>query len=59
MTFKLARLVETSWRRPTRYDQLPKIIMGVNFNDGIEVVRSQARCAPPDPVRHQNSAIAR
>jgi len=45
MTFKLAQSAETSWRRLRGYNQLPKIIMGVKFNDGIEVVRSQAQTA--------------
>ena len=45
MTFKLAQSAETSWHRLRGYNQLPKIIMGVKFNDGIEVVRSQAQAA--------------
>jgi len=45
MTFKLAQSAETSWRRLRGYNQLPKVIMGVKFNDGIEVVRSQAQAA--------------
>jgi putative transposase len=45
LTFKLAQSAETSWHRLRGYNQLPKIIMGVKFNDGIEVVRSQAQTA--------------
>jgi len=45
MTFKLAQSAEASWHRLRGYNQLPKIIMGVKFNDGIEVVRSQAQTA--------------
>ena len=45
MTFKLAQSAETSWHRLRGYNQLPKIIMGVKFNDGIEVFRSQAQTA--------------
>ena len=45
MTFKLAQSAETSWHRLRGYNHLPKIIMGVKFNDGIEVVRSQAQTA--------------
>ena len=45
MTFKLAQSAEMSWRRLRGYNQLPKIIMGVKFNDGIEVVRTQAQTA--------------
>jgi transposase-like protein len=45
MTFKLAQSAETSWHRLRGYNQLPKIIMGVKFTDGIEVVSSQAQTA--------------
>ena len=45
MIFKLAQSAETSWHRLRGYNQLPKIIMGVKFNDGIEVVRLQAQTA--------------
>jgi putative transposase len=45
MIFKLAQAAEKSWHRLRGYDQLPKIICGVKFNDGIEVVRSQAQTA--------------
>ena len=45
MTFKLAQSAETSWHRLRGYNQLPKIIMGVKFNDGIEVVRSLTQTA--------------
>jgi putative transposase len=45
MIFKLAEAAERSWRRLDGYNQLPKIILGVRFTDGIEVVRSQAQAA--------------
>ncbi len=45
MTFKLAQSAETSWRRLPGYSQLPKIIMGVKFDNGIEIVRSHAQAA--------------
>jgi putative transposase len=45
MIFKLAQSAETSWHRLRGYNQLPKIIMGVKFNNGIEVVRSQTQIA--------------
>jgi putative transposase len=45
MIFKLAEAAEKSWRRLDGHNQLPKIISGVNFADGIEVVRSQAQAA--------------
>jgi transposase-like protein len=45
MTFKLAQSAEASWNRLRGYNQLPKVIMGVKFTDGIEVVRAQAQTA--------------
>ena len=45
MIFKLAEAAEKSWRRLDGHSQLPKIILGVRFTDGIEVVRSQAQIA--------------
>jgi putative transposase len=43
MIFKLAQAAEKSWRRLKGHAQLPKVILGVKFTDGIEVVRSQAQ----------------
>jgi hypothetical protein len=45
MIFKLAEAAERSRRRLDGHNQLPKIILGVRFADGIEVVRSQAQAA--------------
>ena len=45
MIFKLAQAAEKSWHRLRGHDQLPKVICGVKFNNGIEVVRSQAQPA--------------
>jgi transposase-like protein len=45
MIFKLAEAAERSWRRLNGHNQLPKLILGVKFADGIEVVRSQAQAA--------------
>jgi transposase-like protein len=45
MIFKLAQAAEKSWRRLKGYDLLPKVVLGVKFNDGIEVVRSQTQTA--------------
>lgn len=45
MIFKLAQAAEKSWHRLRGYDQLPKVICGVKFNDGIEVVRLQTQTA--------------
>jgi hypothetical protein len=45
MIFKLAQAVEKSWRRLKGHAQLPKVIRGVMYNHGVEVVRSQAQTA--------------
>jgi len=45
MIFKLAESAERSWRRLNGHNQLPKLILGVKFANGIEVVRSQAQAA--------------
>jgi len=45
MIFKLAEAVEKSWRRLDGHNQLPKVILGVRFADGMEVVRSQHQAA--------------
>jgi putative transposase len=45
MIFKLAEAAEKGWRRLNGHNQLPKLILGVKFADGIEVVRSQAQAA--------------
>jgi putative transposase len=45
MIFKLGEAAERSWRRLNGHNQLPKIILGVKFTDGIEVVRPQAQPA--------------
>ena len=45
MIFKLAQAAEKSWHRLRGHELLPKVILGVKFNDGIEVVRSQALTA--------------
>ena len=45
MIYKLAQAAEKSWNRLRGHNQLPKVIVGVKFNDGIEVVRSQAQAA--------------
>ena len=45
MIFKLGEAAEQSWRRLNGHNQLPKIILGVKFADGVEVVRTQAQAA--------------
>ena len=45
MIFKLAQAAEKSWRRLKGYSLLPKVILGLKFNDGIEIVKSQSQTA--------------
>ena len=45
MVFKLVEAAQKSWRRLRGHNQLPKVVQGVKFTDGIEVVRSQAQAA--------------
>jgi len=39
------RVAEKSWPRVDGHNQLPKVIPGIKFADGIEVLRSQAQAA--------------
>jgi putative transposase len=45
MIFKLAEAAEKSWRRLDGHNQLPKVILGVTFTDGIEAARQEAQAA--------------
>jgi transposase-like protein len=45
MVFKLVEAAQKSWQRLRGYNQLPKVVQGVKFSDGIEVVRPQAQAA--------------
>src|SRR5450755_1992136 len=38
MVFKLIEGAQKSWRRLDGHNQLPKLVLGVTFNDGIEVI---------------------
>ena len=63
MVFKLVEGAQKSWRRLDGHNQLPKLILGVKFTDGIEVIAKPTDLSPkpppPDrPGRHQKSAIA-
>src|SRR3981081_1221024 len=46
MIFKLAQAAEKHWRRLDGQNQLPKVILGVRFTDGIEGAKEQAQHAP-------------
>ncbi len=45
MIFKLAEAAENSWRRLDGHNQLSKVILGVKFTNGVEVIRSQVQAA--------------
>jgi hypothetical protein len=36
MVFKMIQIAQSSWRRLDGQNQLPKLITGVKFTDGIE-----------------------
>ena len=38
MVFKLVEAAQKSWRRLDDHNQLPKLVLGVTFKDGIEVI---------------------
>ena len=42
MVFKLVDAAQKTWRRLDGHNQLPKLIQGVRFTDGIEVVDKPA-----------------
>ena len=45
MVFKLVEGAQKRWRRLDGHNQLPKLIQGVKFTDGIEAVRQDAQTA--------------
>jgi hypothetical protein len=45
MVFKLAQAGAKSWRRLDGHSQLPKLITGIKFIDGIEAVSQQPLAA--------------
>ncbi len=48
MIFKLADAAERSWRRLDGHNQLPKLVLGAKFKDGLEVANatdSQSKAA--------------
>ena len=45
MVFKLIMAAAKSWRRLQGQNQLPKVVSGVTFRDGIEVVSDEKSAA--------------
>ena len=65
MVFKLVEAAQRAWRRLDGRNQLPKLILGVKFADGLEVTTkptttpASPKPSPPDPSgHHRESAIA-
>src|SRR5215216_6753831 len=46
MVFKLLEAAQKSWRRLDGHNQLPKLVLGVTFNNGIEVIAKPADHQP-------------
>jgi transposase-like protein len=46
MVFKLVDGAQKSWRRLDGHDQLPKLILGVKFSNGLEVIAKQTDRQP-------------
>jgi hypothetical protein len=46
MVFKLLEGAQKSWRRLDGHNQLPKLVLGVTFDDGIEVIAKPTDCQP-------------
>ena len=46
MVFKLVDAAQKNWRRLDGHNQLPKLIQGVRFTDGIEVAAKPASSRP-------------
>ncbi len=46
MVFKLVEAAQRSWRRLDGHNQLPKLILGVKFTDGLEVIAKPADRQP-------------
>ena len=61
MVFKLVEGAQKSWRRLDGHAQLPKLILGVKFADGLEVVAEAGRLnpQPPPPDRQAVTKIRR
>jgi hypothetical protein len=59
MVFKLVMAAAKTWRRLKGENQLPKVVQGVTFRDGVEVTDTPAadrRLIRPSPKLPQSSA---
>jgi len=46
MVFKLLEGAQKSWRRLDGHNQLPKLLLGVTFKNGVEVIAKPADLQP-------------
>ena len=58
MVFKLVNAAAKTWRRLKGENQLPKVVQGVKFKNGIEVPKCRLT-TPPDQPRHPKYCLAR
>jgi putative transposase len=58
MVFKLVTAAAKTWRRLKGENQLPKVVQGATFTNGVEVNDTPAQSAARS-TRHLNSSIAR
>ena len=54
MVFKLLCAASKTWRRLKGTNQLPKVIAGVRFNDGIEVIKPRRLIASSPKIPHSS-----
>ena len=55
MVFKLVSAAAKTWRRLKGENQLPKVIRGIKFQNGVEIIETRLT-TPPDDVVTQNPA---
>ncbi len=49
MVFKLVEAAQKSWRRLDGHNQLPKLVLGAKFTDGLEIVATPIVSPKPPP----------
>ena len=59
MVFKLLEAAQKSWRRLDGHNQLPKLVLGVTFNNGIEVIAKADRPSAHNRRRLTGSAVTK
>src|SRR5260221_14434932 len=59
MVFKLLEGAQKSWRRLDGHNQLSKLVLGVTFNDGIEVIAKADRPSAHNRRRLTGPAVTK